>query len=92
MASRLMFTLLTYHIHECLALDEGLGTGDASFYEKAELRLKNFISQSGTLLLASHSNELLKKFCTRGIVFSKGRIVYDSELGDALKFYAENRP
>ncbi|RPG18001.1 MAG: ABC transporter ATP-binding protein [Pelagibacteraceae bacterium TMED124] len=91
MSSRLMFSLLTYHKHECLALDEGIGTGDASFYEKAEKRLQNFISQSGTLILASHSDALLNKFCSRGIVFSKGSIVYDGNLEDALEFYDKER-
>ena len=44
MSSRLMFALLTYRYHECLALDEGLGTGDKGFYNKAEIRLDNFLN------------------------------------------------
>ena len=43
MSSRLMFSLLTYQNHECLALDEGLGTGDKNFYDKAEVRLNDFL-------------------------------------------------
>ena len=31
--------------------------------EKAKLRLEKFLSESGTLFLASHSEELLLKFC-----------------------------
>ena len=88
MSARLMFSLLTYHAHDFLALDEGLGTGDVAIFEKAEKRLEKFINQAGTLILASHSVELLKKFCNRGIVFSEGTIVYDGELDDALEFYA----
>lgn len=88
MCARLIFALLTYDTHEFLALDEDIGTGDASFYERAEKRLTNFINKAGTLIIASHSNELLEKFCKRGIVFSKGTIIYDGELKDALDFYA----
>jgi len=87
MAARLMFSLLTYHSHEFLALDEGIGTGDAAFYNKANTRLTEFIEKSGTLVLASHSKELLKKFCTRGLVFSEGTIVYDGQLEDAIEYY-----
>lgn len=87
MANRLMFSLLTYDKHEFLALDEGLGTGDKAFADKANERMKKFISNSGTIILASHSNELLRKFCNRGLVFSCGKIVYDSNLEDALSFY-----
>ena len=90
MSSRLLFSILTYHVHECLALDEGIGAGDQSFYNKASERLDKFINQSGTLIFASHSNELLKKFCNRGLVFTKGKIVYDGPLTDALGYYAEN--
>ena len=87
MTARLIFSLLTYQTHEFLALDEGLGAGDAAFYEKAQKRLTEFIKKTGTLVLASHSKELLRKFCERGLVFSEGRIVFDGKLEDALDFY-----
>ena len=87
MCARLIFALLTYDSHEFLALDEDIGTGDASFYDKAEKRLTNFINRAGTLIIASHSPLLLKKFCKRGIVFSEGSIIYDGKLKDSLDFY-----
>ena len=90
MASRLMFSLLTSQKYEFLALDEGIGTGDQAFYKKANERLNEFISESGSIILASHSEELLRKFCNRGLVFSCGQLVYDGELEDALKFYGES--
>lgn len=88
MTARLIFSLLTYHSHEFLALDEGLGTGDADFYEKAEKRVDKFLRRTGTLILASHSTELLKKFCKRGLVFSEGSIILDAKIDNALDFYA----
>ena len=89
MSSRLMFALLTYQYHECLALDEGLGTGDKQFYEKAQNRLNSFLNKSGSLFIASHSKELLRKFCLRGIVFSGGKLVFDGEIEEAFAFYEE---
>jgi ABC-type polysaccharide/polyol phosphate transport system ATPase subunit len=89
MAARLLFSLLTGLRHDCLALDEGIGAGDSSFYEKAEQRLEEFVSSAGTLLLASHSDQLLQRFCTRGLVFDQGRIVFDGPLADALNHYHE---
>ena len=82
-----MFSILTFDKHEFLALDEGIGTGDIDFYQKARNRLKEFILKSGTLVFASHSADLLYKFCSRGLVFSCGKIVYDGKLKDALGFY-----
>ena len=90
MASRLLFSLLTSGSHDCLALDEGFGAGDARFFERAQQRLKDFISSAGTLLLASHSDDLLRQFCTRGLVFSEGMIVYDGDLDSALTYYHDH--
>ena len=87
MASRLTFSLLTFHKHDCLALDEGIGTGDQNFYKKAQKRLKKYLTSNGMLILSSHSNALLRKFCKRGLVFSSGSIIFDGPLEDALAFY-----
>ncbi len=87
MSARLIFSILTSSPHECLAIDEGFGTGDADFFDRAEERMKQFMEASSTLLLASHSEELLKQFCNRGIVFSHGRIAYDGPLNAALNYY-----
>ena len=87
MISRLPFSILTAFSHECLALDEGFATGDINFQLKAYDRLSEFISNSGTLFLASHSNELLTKFCKRALVFKKGTIVFDGNIKKAIDFY-----
>jgi ABC-type polysaccharide/polyol phosphate transport system ATPase subunit len=90
MSSRLLFALLTSGSHECLALDEGFGTGDARFFERAQERLQKFIQDSGTLILASHSDGLLRQFCNRGLVFCEGEIAFDGDLEDSLRYYHEN--
>ena len=90
MASRLSFSLLTYHRHDCLALDETIGTGDQNFYKKAQKRLNKYLKSNGMLILSSHSSSLLRRFCTRGLVFSSGSIIFDGNLEDALSFYDEN--
>jgi lipopolysaccharide transport system ATP-binding protein len=87
MVARLLFAVLTGISHECLALDEGIGTGDSRFVEAAHWRLSNFIKGAGTLFLASHSDELLRRFCIRGLVFNEGTIVYDGPLDAALSYY-----
>ena len=87
MSARLVFSILTSSPHDCLAIDEGFGTGDADFYDKAEERMKEFMESAATLFLASHSEELLKQFCNRGIVFSHGSIAYDGPLDAALNYY-----
>ena len=87
MSARLIFSILTSNSHECLAIDEGFGTGDTDFFDRAEARMEQFMESAATLFLASHSEELLKQFCNRGIVFSHGSIAYDGPLDAALNYY-----
>jgi lipopolysaccharide transport system ATP-binding protein len=88
MSSRLLFSILTSVSHDCLALDEGIGAGDAQFFERAQQRLSEFVEAAGTLILASHSETLLRRFCLRGLVFSAGKIIFDGPLEAALDHYA----
>ena len=89
MSARLLFSMLTASRHECLALDEGFGAGDARFFERAQKRMEDFIGSAGTLILASHADGLLRNFCQRGLVFDQGEIVCDAPLEEALTFYHE---
>jgi len=87
MSARLLFALLTACSHDCLAMDEGFGVSDSSFYEQAQRRLDDCLGTTGTLILASHSDELLRRFCHRGLVFDQGRLTFDGPLENALDFY-----
>ena len=66
MKQRLLFTLTTSFYPKCIALDEGLGTADKDFKEKAQKKIDDMLSKSGTLVFASHSADLLKRYCNRG--------------------------
>lgn len=87
MRTRLQFGLLTSFRHQALALDEGIGAGDQWFLSKARSRLSEFLGSIGTLILASHSSELLRNFCDRGLVLCKGQLAFDGPLDAALHFY-----
>ena len=87
MRTRLSFALITFRDVRGLALDEGLAAGDQWFQRKARDHLDHFIDQAGTLVLASHSEDLLRRYCTRGIVLERGRLRYDGSLYRALQLY-----
>ncbi len=90
MLSRLQFSILTGSNHKSIAIDEGFATGDIDFQEKALARLSEFIENAGTLFFASHSNDLLLRFCKRGLVFKKGSITFDGTIENAIEFYENN--
>ncbi|MFL0793722.1 MAG: ABC transporter ATP-binding protein [Prochlorococcus sp.] len=89
MKTRLQFGLLTAFRHEALALDEGIGAGDQWFLSRARQRLSEFLGQVGTLILASHSIDLLSQFCNRGLVLNHGRVVFDGPLHEAFTHYSK---
>ena len=86
MKTRLMFALITSFSHPLLAMDEGIAAGDRFFMDRANKRFEEF-SETSTLILASHDEALLRRFTKRGIVFEKGRCIFDGSLSDALEFY-----
>jgi ABC-type polysaccharide/polyol phosphate transport system ATPase subunit len=65
MTMRLMFAVATAVEPEILLIDEMFGTGDAQFQEKARARLSGLIDSSNIFVFASHSQELLKRYCNR---------------------------
>lgn len=89
MRTRLQFGLLTAFRHEALALDEGIGAGDQWFLSRARHQLNHFLGEVGTLILASHSNDLLAQFCTRGLVLKHGQLVFDGPLTQAVEAYTQ---
>jgi len=68
MVMRLMFAVGTAIRPEILLIDEMFGTGDAAFQAKAQARMLDLISAAKIFVFASHSPELIRKYCRR--VFS----------------------
>jgi ABC-2 type transport system ATP-binding protein/lipopolysaccharide transport system ATP-binding protein len=89
MALRLSFAIATSAQPEILILDEMIGTGDASFSTKARERLREFISSSNIMVLATHNLASAKQFCNRGIVMSRGAVLTDAPIDEAIDFYGK---
>ena len=75
MRARLAFGIATAVIPDILLLDEGIGAGDAGFLQKANQRLSGFIQKAGILVLASHSELLVRQFCQKYALIECGRVV-----------------
>jgi ABC-2 type transport system ATP-binding protein/lipopolysaccharide transport system ATP-binding protein len=75
MHARLAFAISTCVHPEILLLDEGLGAGDAAFLERAERRLADFVASAGILVLASHTEQLIRRMCTTAVLLEHGRVV-----------------
>jgi ABC-2 type transport system ATP-binding protein/lipopolysaccharide transport system ATP-binding protein len=87
MKARLAFAIATCNKPDIVLLDEGIGAGDASFYEKANERLKGFLSDASIMILASHSNALLRNFCNKCLILENGHPLFFGDLQEGLKIY-----
>ncbi len=89
MALRLAFTISTSIQRDILLMDEWIGVGDASFVHKAQERLLNLTKSSHIVVLASHSEELLRNICNKAVLLFAGELVSFGPLDDVLKDYHE---
>lgn len=87
MKSRLFLSVVSSRSTDLLILDEVFNGADQFFNEKISKRVKKMIEDSGAVIFISHSEELLKDICDRGILFHQGQIVFDGDINDALEKY-----
>lgn len=76
MQLRLAFAVATCIKPDILLMDEMIEVGDAAFLKKAQSRLEEFINRSSILVLASHSNETIKRLCNKVVLLEKGCVKY----------------
>jgi ABC-2 type transport system ATP-binding protein/lipopolysaccharide transport system ATP-binding protein len=87
MGLRLAFAVATATQPEILLMDEWMLAGDAQFMHKARERIGVFVNQSQILVLASHSIEIIKEWCTRVIWLESGRIVMTGDPDHVIDCY-----
>lgn len=74
MRARLGFSVALLVDPEVVILDEILRVGDAAFREKAGSILERFRTAGKSIVLASHSMEILQRHCDRVLWLDRGRI------------------
>ena len=74
MTARLGFAIATDIEPDILILDEVLSVGDESFKNKCQQRMESFWQEHITILVVSHSMELIKQSCHKVVWMEKGRI------------------
>lgn len=87
MATRLAFATVTAMDSDILLMDEVIGTGDAAFMDKAEKRLNEFMNRSKIIVLASHSDLVIKKFCNKGLLLEHGQVISAGGTEDVISTY-----
>ena len=75
MQMRLGFSIAVHLEPQILLADEVLAVGDASFQEKCLERIKSLRANGMTLLLVSHSEDMVHDFCDRFFELEHGKVV-----------------
>ena len=88
MKARLGFAINANIKPEILIVDEALSVGDKEFRRKCNLKINEIVAGGEvTFLFVTHSTNVAKNFCKRGIVMRAGKITFDGDNGDAIDFY-----
>jgi len=89
MRMRLAFAISTAVEPNILLIDETVGAGDAAFLKKAEARLNELIQRSGIVVLATHSNEMIRRDCTLAMLLRNGEMVRFGDVGEVVAQYEQ---
>ncbi len=87
---RLGFAVAVYSNPEVLLIDEVLSVGDAFFQEKCLARMHEFQAAGTTIILVSHSPNLITNFCERALWLDHGHLVADGGAKDVIDRYLES--
>lgn len=75
MVARIAFAIATVTEPDILIVDETLSVGDFRFQEKCERRIRELVeSDNVTILLVSHSIDLVERMCSRVAWIEKGKL------------------
>lgn len=87
MTSRLSFSIDMSISHDILLIDEGFATADRHFQQKSTTFLDSVINKSSLVVLASHSNDVLRQMCNKGLVLRESKVQFYGDLESAIAYY-----
>ncbi|WP_229402618.1 ABC transporter ATP-binding protein [Micromonospora okii] len=87
MKVRLGFAVISHLPHPILLMDEVTAVGDAEFRAKCYATIDRLLGEGRTLVLVSHNEKDLTRFCRRGLYLDAGRLTVDGTIAEALDAY-----
>jgi lipopolysaccharide transport system ATP-binding protein len=89
MRMRLAFAVATHIDPDILLIDEILSVGDLTFQSKCLERVNRFKRQGCTMLLVSHDNGQVEKFCDAVLWLKKGKVNAYGPPKEVIRAYSE---
>lgn len=90
MKMRLGFAIATAVEPDILLIDEVFGAGDAAFRERAKRRMATLMDRAGVMVMATHSDGVIRNFCNRVIWLDNGHLRFFGDAEAGLKKFRES--
>lgn len=90
MVARLGFSIAVNAGADIMFLDEIFAVGDMKFQEKAVKVFESSWIEGKTVVLVSHSMDVIKKYCKRSIFMHAGEIKFVGDTEEAIGLYTED--
>jgi hypothetical protein len=87
MIIRLGFSIALHVDFDILLMDEILSVGDIAFQRQCLARIRKFISEGRTIVIATHNLGDVSAVCNRVILLQQGMIKYDDDTENVLQEY-----
>jgi ABC-type polysaccharide/polyol phosphate transport system ATPase subunit len=92
MVARLGFSIAVNAGADIMFLDEIFAVGDMKFQEKAIKVFESSWIEGKTVVLVSHSMDVIRKYCSRAGFMKNGEMVYFGDTEKAIELYmADNQ-
>ena len=92
MVARLGFSIAVHAGADIMFLDEIFAVGDMKFQEKAIKVFESSWIEGKTVVLVSHSMDVIRKYCSRAGFMKNGEMVYFGDTEKAIALYmADNQ-
>jgi ABC-type polysaccharide/polyol phosphate transport system ATPase subunit len=90
MAMRLAFAVAVHTDPDILLIDEVIAVGDQDFAAKCLDKMKQFQREGKTIVLASHSNEIICTLCQRALWLDQGQVMKIGSVGAVTAAYSSS--
>jgi len=87
MRARLAFALSLAIEFDCYLIDEIILVGDQNFQRKCQVEMFEK-RQDRAMLIASHSPDFMKEFCSKAVIIDKGFVSIHDDINFAIEKYS----
>ena len=89
MRARLGFSIATAIKPDILLLDEVLGTGDQTFRERSQRRIRDLMDAAKAIVLVTHDLDSVAEYCTRAILVEQGQLIHEGTPEETAALYRQ---